>query len=128
MAHQWFGDLVTMAWWDDLWLNEGFASWMESKTTEHFHPDWGADIDRVGAREGAMGLDLLQLDPPGRPAGAHGRAGEPGVRRHRLPKGESVIAMLENFAGPDVWRDGIRRYIAAHAYQNTRTTDLWAAQ
>ena len=64
MAHQWFGDLVTMAWWDDLWLNEGFASWMENKTTEHFHPDWGADIDRVGSRERAMGLDALNSTHP----------------------------------------------------------------
>ena len=55
MAHQWFGDLVTMAWWDDLWLNEGFASWMETKATQNFHPDWEPDIDRVGSREGAMG-------------------------------------------------------------------------
>jgi len=46
MAHQWFGDLVTMGWWDDLWLNEGFASWMENKTTQRFHPDWGANSRR----------------------------------------------------------------------------------
>ena len=59
MAHMWFGDLVTMAWWDDLWLNEGFASWMANKTTQHFHPDWGGDIDQVGDREEAMALDAF---------------------------------------------------------------------
>src|SRR5205085_9084296 len=64
MAHQWFGDLVTMDWWDDLWLNEGFASWMENKTTQHFHPDWEAAIDRVASREGAMRLDSLNSTHP----------------------------------------------------------------
>ena len=128
MAHQWFGDLVTMAWWGDLWLNEGFASWMESKATERFHPDWGADIDRVGAREAAMALDSLNSTTPCRPAGLRTvEQANQAFDSISYSKGESVIAMLEDFAGPDVWRDGIRRYIAAHAYQNSRTTDLWSA-
>jgi len=128
MAHQWFGDLVTMAWWDDLWLNEGFASWMEEKATEHFHPDWGADIDRVGAREGAIGLDSLNSTHPIVQQVRTVEQANQAFDTIAYSKGESVIAMLEDFAGPDVWRDGIRRYIAAHAYQNSRTTDLWAAQ
>ncbi|MFL6850654.1 MAG: M1 family metallopeptidase [Sphingomicrobium sp.] len=128
MAHQWFGDLVTMAWWDDLWLNEGFASWMENKTTQHFHTDWGAEIDRVGSREGAMGLDALNSTHPVVQQVRTVEQANQAFDSISYSKGESVIAMLEDFAGPDVWREGIRRYVAAHAHQNTRTTDLWAAQ
>ena len=128
MAHQWFGDLVTMAWWDDLWLNEGFASWMENKTTQHFHPDWGAEIDRVGSREGAMGLDALNSTHPVVQQVRTVEQANQAFDSISYSKGESVIAMLEDFAGPSVWREGIRRYVAAHAHQNTRTTDLWAAQ
>jgi aminopeptidase N len=128
MAHQWFGDLVTMGWWDDLWLNEGFASWMQNKTTQHFHPDWGADIDRVGSREGAMGLDSLNSTHPVVQEVRTVEQANQAFDAIAYSKGESVIAMLETFATPDVWRDGIRRYIASHAYRNSRTTDLWAAQ
>ena len=127
MAHQWFGDLVTMAWWDDLWLNEGFASWMENKTTEHFHPDWGADIDRVGSREGAMGLDALNSTHSVVQRVRTVEQANQAFDAISYSKGEFVIGMLEDFAGPDAWREGIRRYIASHAYQNSRTTDLWAA-
>ena len=127
MAHQWFGDLVTMAWWDDLWLNEGFASWMENKATGHFHPDWGAEIDRVASREGAMGLDSLNSTHPVVQQVRTVEQANQAFDSIAYSKGESVISMLEDFAGPDVWRDGIRRYIAAHKYQNSRTTDLWSA-
>ena len=128
MAHQWFGDLVTMAWWDDLWLNEGFASWMENKAAQHFHPDWGAEIDRVAAREGAMSLDALNSTHPVVQQVRTVEQANQAFDAIAYSKGESVIAMLEAFASPDVWRDGIRRYVATHAYRNTRTTDLWAAQ
>ena len=127
MAHQWFGDLVTMAWWDDLWLNEGFASWMANKATEHFHPDWGADIDHVAAREGAMGQDSFKSTHP---IVQHVRTVEQANQAFdaiTYSKGESVLSMLEGFAGPDVWRSGIQSYIRKHAYQNTRTDDLWNA-
>lgn len=127
MAHQWFGDLVTMAWWDDLWLNEGFASWMETKATQHFHPDWEADIDRVASREGAMGLDSLNSTHPVVQQVRTVEQANQAFDSIAYSKGQSVISMLEDFAGPDVWRDGIRRYIAAHKYRNTRTTDLWSA-
>ncbi|MGZ2413022.1 peptidase M1-like protein/ERAP1-like protein [Sphingomonas sp. F9_3S_D5_B_2] len=127
MAHQWFGDLVTMAWWDDLWLNEGFASWMASKATQHFHPDWGADIDHVAAREAAMGLDAFRSTHP---IVQHVRTVEQANQAFdtiTYEKGESVLSMLEGFATPAVWQRGIQDYFRRHAYQNTRTEDLWAA-
>ncbi len=125
MAHQWSGDLVTMAWWDDLWLNEGFASWMATKATEHFHPDWGADIDRVGVREGAMEQDSFKSTHPIVQQVRTVEQANQAFDSITYSKGESVLAMLETFATPEVWQRGIQDYIRRHAYQNTRTQDLW---
>jgi aminopeptidase N len=127
MAHQWFGDLVTMAWWDDLWLNEGFASWMATKTVQHFHPDWGPEIDRVGARESAMALDSLSSTHPVVQEVRTVEQANQAFDAIAYSKGESVISMFEDFAGPNVWQAGIQNYVKAHAYRNTRTADLWAA-
>ena len=127
MAHMWFGDLVTMAWWDDLWLNEGFASWMANKTTQHFHPDWGGDVDQVADREQAMSLDSFVTTHP---VVQHVRTVEQANQAFddiTYEKGQSVISMLEGFVGADVWRQGIRAYMAKFKYKNTRTADLWAA-
>ena len=127
MAHMWFGDLVTMAWWDDLWLNEGFASWMANKTTQHFHPDWGGDIDQVSDRENAMSLDAFATTHPVVQTIRTVEQANQAFDSITYKKGQSVISMLEGFAGSDVWRQGIRDYMAKLAYKNSRTSDLWGA-
>ena len=127
IAHQWFGNLVTMAWWDDLWLNEGFASWIANKATRHFHPEWGADIDSVSAREQAMALDAFKSTHPIIQEIRTVEQVNQAFDTITYEKGESVLGMLEVFAGADTWRSGIRDYMARHKYQNTRTGDLWAA-
>jgi len=127
MAHQWFGDLVTMGWWGDIWLNEGFASWMANKATQHFHPDWGADIDHVAAREGAMGQDSFRSTHPIVQDVRTVEQANQAFDAISYSKGESVLSMLETFAGPDLWRKGIQAYIRRHAYQNAKTENLWSA-
>ncbi|HXS49857.1 MAG TPA: M1 family metallopeptidase [Sphingomicrobium sp.] len=128
MAHQWFGDLVTMGWWSDLWLNEGFASWMATKATKHFHPDWGAEFGAVGAREGAMGQDSLHTTHPIVQDVRTVEQANQAFDAITYSKGESVLSMLETYASPLVWQRGIQAYIRAHEYQNTRTDDLWHAE
>ena len=127
MAHQWFGDLVTMDWWGDIWLNEGFASWMANKATQHFHPDWGADIDHVAARESAMGQDAFRSTHPIVQDVRTVEQANQAFDAITYSKGESVLSMLESFATPAVWRRGIQAYIRKHAYQNAKTEDLWNA-
>lgn len=127
MAHQWFGDLVTMDWWGDIWLNEGFASWMANKATQHFYPEWGADIDHVAAREGAMRQDSFKSTHPIVQDVRTVEQANQAFDAITYSKGESVLSMLEGFAGPEVWQRGIQSYIRRHAYQNAKTEDLWNA-
>ncbi|KFG90234.1 Aminopeptidase N [Sphingobium herbicidovorans NBRC 16415] len=127
MAHQWFGDLVTMAWWDDLWLNEGFASWMATKVTDKLQPEWEMLLTRVGGRERAMALDALATTHPVVQKINTVEEVNQAFDDITYEKGEAVITMLEGFAGEDVWREGIRSYMKAHAYGNTVTDDLWKA-
>lgn len=127
VAHQWFGDLVTMAWWDDLWLNEGFASWMETKAIDHFHPDWSALLTRVGGRESAMRLDAFKTTHPIVQRIRTVDEANQAFDAITYQKGEAVLAMLEAYAGENTWRDGIRAYMAAHKFGNSHTADLWAA-
>ena len=127
MAHQWFGDLVTMKWWDDLWLNEGFASWMESKAGADLNPEWEVRAGVIaGDREVAMGLDASSgTHPIIRPVENVDQISEAfdGIT---YSKGQAVIGMLEATLGADKFRDGIRRYMAKYKYGNTVTDQLWA--
>src|SRR5881392_2593280 len=137
MAHQWFGDLVTMAWWGNLWLNEGFASWMGSKCTAHFNPQWEVWLRRnlprdptrrVGiAKEAAMEGDARSTTHPIQQSIATEAEANSAFDDITYKKGQSFLRMLESFLGEDVFRDGIRRYIAAHKYSNSTTADLWSA-
>jgi aminopeptidase N len=127
MAHQWFGDLVTMAWWDDLWLNEGFASWMATKVTDKLQPDWEMLLTRVDGREAAMSLDSLATTHAVVQKITTVDQVNQAFDAITYQKGEAVITMLEGFAGEDVWKAGIRSYMKAHAYGNTVTDDLWKA-
>lgn len=127
IAHQWFGNLVTMAWWDDLWLNEGFASWMEARTTRKLHPEW--DINNVDAAQtsrAAMGRDAYATTHPIVQHVATVEQASQAFDGITYGKGSAVISMFEDYVGADAWRDGVRRYVAAHAYGNAVTDDLWA--
>src|SRR6266699_3046952 len=136
-AHQWFGDLVTMAWWDNLWLNEGFASWMGSKCAAHFNPDWevwlARNIQRDPARrtgiakEVAMEGDARSTTHAIQQPVANESDANSAFDDITYRKGQSFLRMLESFLGEDVFRDGVRRYIAAHEYSNSTTVDLWNA-
>ena len=125
-AHMWFGDLVTMEWWDGIWLNEGFASWMEYKASDRFHPQWNVWLRSLGSKEAAMRVDARAgTHPVIQPIVDVLQANE-AFDTITYSKGQSVIRMLESYAGEDAFRAGVRAYIKAHAYGNTVTDDLWA--
>jgi alanyl aminopeptidase len=123
-AHQWFGDYVTTAWWDDIWLNEAFATWMASKIVDRWKPEWSWAVQRAGARTGAMDQDSLVT-----------------ARRIRQPiagnddivsafdgityqKGAAVIEMFESWVGEEGFRQGIQRYLTTHAWGNATADDF----
>jgi aminopeptidase N len=127
MAHQWTGNLVTMAWWNNLWLNEGFASRMQKKATDRFNPSWKIWLRAHGDKERAMAMDALRTAHPIQQEIINQSQIDSALDPINYQKGEAVIRMIEAYVGDDIFRDGMRTYIKAHAYSNSTTADLWAA-
>jgi puromycin-sensitive aminopeptidase len=127
IAHMWFGDLVTMRWWEGIWLNEAFATFMEVLCVDAFRPAWERWVSFGLEREAALAVDGLHSTRPieypvGSPDEANGMFD---VLTYQ--KGGSVLRMLEQYLGAEVFRDGVRRYLTEHSYGNTVTADLWDA-
>lgn len=127
LAHQWTGNLVTLAFWDDTWLNESFASFLESKIIEGWQPTWGERLDRLGARHHAMAADSLS---------SARRIRQPITRSDDIinafdaitySKGQSVLTMFESFVGKDSFRKGLQRYLREHANKNATAADFIGA-
>jgi aminopeptidase N len=127
LAHQWFGNLVTMGWWDNLWLNEGFASWMGTKATDHFNPGWQMWLRASGEKEWAMTLDARATTHPIQQPVPDEHAASDAFDEITYSKGQAVLRMLETWLGEEAFRAGIRSYLRQHAYGNTTTADLWQA-
>jgi aminopeptidase N len=128
MAHQWFGDMVTMQWWNNIWLNEGFASWMENKPVEKWKPEWNVSQLVAADLDGTLNLDAqrttrtirAEADTPDEITEmfdgiTYGKAG-------------AVLLMVENYLGEETFRLGIHNYLAAHLYGNATAEDFWNAQ
>jgi aminopeptidase N len=127
VAHQWFGDLVTMEWWDDLWLNEGFASWMNNKATDHFNPQWKVWLQSLPQTSAVMQRDARDgTHPIIQPIEDVAQAAN-AFDDITYYKGAAVIRTLESYVGEAAFRAGVRRYMREHKYGNTVTDDLWAA-
>jgi alanyl aminopeptidase len=127
MAHQWFGDLVTMAWWNDLWLNESFATWMALKTVAKFNPDWDIHGQAMGQHSKAMGVDRLASTRQIRQRVASNDDLANAFDGITYAKGASVLRMFESWLGEERFRDGVRRYLKQHEYSNATAEDFFAA-
>ncbi len=127
IAHQWFGDLVTMAYWDDIWLNEGFANWLETKIAFQFEPSWHDDLGELDMRNGALAADSIvsarQIRQPIKNTDDILTAFD-GITYN---KGASILRMFENYVGPDVFQKGVRQYLTAKAHGNATSADFAAA-
>ncbi len=128
MAHQWNGDLVTMGWWDDIWLNESFASWMAAKETALRNPGWQWLERQDGAKETAMNADArVNSHAIEQHVTNEMEAGASFDSAITYNKGQAFLRMLEAYLGDDTFRAGIRGYVKARAYSNATSGDLWKA-
>jgi puromycin-sensitive aminopeptidase len=127
LAHQWFGNLVTMAWWDDLWLNEAFATWMAYKIVDDWRPSWRIWMDFETGKGAALALDALVSAHPIRAEIKNAEEAGESFDAITYEKGGAVLRMLEGFLGADRFRDGIRLYMRRHREANATADDLWSA-
>jgi len=127
LAHMWFGDLVTMKWWNGIWLNEAFATFMEMLATDAFRPEWERWTSFGLSRTAAFDVDALKTTRPIEFPVISPEDAEGMFDILTYEKGAAVVRMLEQYLGADEFRDGIRNYLSTHAYGNTETTDLWDA-
>ncbi len=128
MAHQWFGDLVTMQWWDNIWLNEGFATWMENKPVEAMHPEWNVDQSVIAGMDGTLNLDAQPTTHAIRARADTREEIEQMFDGISYGKAGNVLLMVENYLGPETFRKGVHAYLSAHLYGNATAEDFWNAQ
>jgi cytosol alanyl aminopeptidase len=127
IAHQWFGDLVTMAWWDDLWLNEGFATWLQARIAEQYEPSWKNRLGELDNRNWALEVDSLVSARRVRQPIANVQDIESAFDGITYQKGASVLAMFESYVGPDIFQRGVRDYIKARSWGNATSADFVGA-
>jgi aminopeptidase N len=128
MAHQWFGDMVTMQWWNNIWLNEGFATWMENKPVAAWKPEWNVPQDVAEGLNGTLNLDAQKVTRTIR-----AEANTPDEINEMFDgitygKAGAVLGMVENYLGEETFRQGVHNYLAAHIYGNATAEDFWGAQ
>jgi alanyl aminopeptidase len=127
LAHQWFGDLVTTAWWDDIWLNEGFASWTANKIVGEYHPEWHAETVALNGAQGAMQSDSLVSARQVRQPIASNDDIVNAFDSITYDKGAALLNMFESYVGRERFRAGIHRYLAANAWKNATSVEFLAA-
>jgi len=127
LAHMWFGDLVTMKWWNGLWLKEAFATFMEMLVADAYRPDWNRWVDFGLSRTGAFDVDSLQST---RPIEFEVKSPDDAEGMYDIltyEKGAAVVRMLQQYLGEEAFRTGVSKYLSQHAFANTETHDLWDA-
>ncbi len=127
MGHMWFGDLVTMAWWNDIWLNEGFATWITFKPIAAWKPEWHVEVDEAQETQGALVRDALLTTRPIRSTASTPAEINELFDGVAYEKTAAVLRMIESYVGPKTFRRGINKYLAAHAYGNATGEDFWNA-
>ena len=127
LSHMWFGNLVTMAWWNDLWLNESFATWMAYEIVDDWQPDWRIWLEFIHRRESALDIDALRSSHPIAPAIRTAEEAHENFDAITYTKGASVLRMLERYLGPRLFRQGVRLYIKRHREAAATASDLWSA-